>query len=165
MTIQANESSKLIPPQQQHEPDIAVSSDSVVAVPIDQPYTSTPTSPSSIKGNSFGITLCGDYVSKSSGAVLAKRNSFICLCGNHTFDLRQAQFPSNECISINVLKLCGDLQLIVPPAVSVSTCAVMLCGDRRIETTAAASSDAGPHVNLHLLKLCGDVIVSNDEQD
>lgn len=164
MTTQTNESSKLVPSApEQPNPDIIVSSDSVVAVPIDQPDTSKPCSVS-VKGNSFGITLCGDYVSKSSGAMMAKRNSYICLCGNHTFDLRQAQFPTHESISINIFKLCGDLQLIVPPNVSVSCCAAMLCGDRRIET-AAPVDGTGPHIELHLVKLCGDVIVTNEEQD
>lgn len=127
--------------------------------PTESAKETTTINTATTKGNSFHITLCGDYVLKSTR--VAKRNTYICLCGNHTFDLRQASFP--EKVSINIIKLCGDLRLIVPPSVTVSACAVMLCGDRRMEVE--CNGGTGPHVKLHIVKLCGDIVVTNEEED
>ena len=151
MTI--TESKKIVQP----EPEIAfVPDSSVVAVPVEQPQMST--SSQIIKSNSFHIILCGDFELHTTS--IGRRNIYITLCGDHTLDLRRVQFPTTaERISVVIIKLCGDIRLIVPESVSVSTCAIMLCGDKRIDT--AADSTSFPHVQLTVVTLCGNVIITN----
>lgn len=141
--------------------DVIVPDSSVVAVPVESPHN---ISYSCIKGNLFNVTLCGDF--KLCTTSIGKRNTFITLCGDHTLDLRRVQFPDSTGISVVFIKLCGNIRLIVPANVSVSTCAIMLCGDRRIETAAASDSLSIPHVQLTIVQLCGDVVVANtDDRD
>jgi predicted membrane protein len=153
MTIK--ESSKLI---QKQEPEIPVVPDSsVVAVPVEHHQSiSSPIT----RSYSFNVTLCGDFKLRSTS--IGKRNTYITLCGDHTLDLRRTQFPATESISIVIIKLCGDIRLIVPENVSVSTCTIMLCGDKRIEI-AAGNGLSCPHVKLTIVKLCGNVIITNND--
>jgi hypothetical protein len=148
-------------PPSKDEDIVVVAPNSVVAVPVEQPKTS--------KSRTCNVTLCGDTRIRSKQChCLGRRNYYVCLCGDHELDLRQAQFPASECISIILVKLCGDIRLIVPPNTVVSTCVVMLCGDNRIETDSTPPENATVNVcdvKLTIVKLCGDVVVtySGDE--
>jgi hypothetical protein len=160
-----NESSSLVPPKQQpqEEHDIAVvmmTPDSVVAVPVEQPCH-----PNVTKRFTFNLTICGDTTIRIRR--IGKRNLNVCLCGDHKLDLRQVSFshlPETN-IKIIIVKLCGNIHLIVPPNTNVSTCAIMPCGDKRIETHDDSSGDESSHdVKLTVVQLCGDVIVTNNDE-
>lgn len=156
-----NEASKLVP-QQQYEHDIAVvTSDPVVAVPVDP----SPQHATIVKRLTCHLSLCGDTNIRVHR--IGKRNVYICLCGNHKLDLRQVLFSTSPetHITIIMIKLCGDIHLIVPPNTFVSTCAIMLCGDKRIEAQDSGGDESSYDVKLTIVKLCGDVIVTNDDQD
>jgi len=146
--------------QEAHEPEL-VSVDAV-AVPLKEEQ---PISHESLKKNSTSITIIGDY--KSSTTSIAKRSTYITLLGDHTLDLRQVKFPSDgTSVSIKIIKLLGDVKLIVPPNVSVSIQAIMLCADKRIEEgTSDEKKETSNHIKLTIVNLCGDVVVTTSDDN
>jgi len=151
---------------QSQEPEL-VSVD-VVAVPVQ--HEEQPISHESLKKNSTNITILGDYKSRKTS--IAKRNTYITLLGNHKLDLRQVKFPSHDTnVSIKIIKLLGDIKLIVPPNVSVSVQAIMLCGNKQIEESITsdekketASNDVPcSHIKLTIVHLGGNVVVTTSE--
>lgn len=131
---------------------------SVKAYPIEQSQQC-----SSVKTKSTKITLLGDCKLRSSR--ISSRNKYITLLGDHKIDLRKAQFPPSGDVYITIIKLAGDVKLIVPESVSVSVKAIMLCADKRIEEAAEASLSSSPHVKLTIINLCGDVVVTTTDEN
>lgn len=154
-TVPMTNCSSAVYPDNEHElPEI-----SVKAYPINESQEYPP----NIKESSTHITLLGDCKLRSSK--ISRRNKFITLLGDHTIDLRQAQFPSSGTVSITIIKLAGDIKLIVPESVSVSVKTFMLCSDKRIEETAKASMSSSPHVKLVIINLCGDIVVTTTDEN
>lgn len=127
----------------------------------ENPVTSTPlvaeAVPASPHSNtSLTIALCGDV--KIRGR-MARHNWFITLLGNHQFDLRETVLPPD--VLIVILKVCGDVNLIVPSNTSVSYHAIMLCGDRVMD--ASETTGDGAHVTLTFIApLCGNLHITNE---
>lgn len=138
------------------EPKITVSSTAPVDVPeIAAVAVEEPVSPP-IKTYNFSITLCGDIRMRGP---IASCNTFITLFGNHRLDLSGLHLPPT--IKIWIIKICGDVKLIVPPGTSVSVNSILLCGDRDVETD--VPTENGPHVTLTFIApLCGSLKVTNE---
>lgn len=129
------------------EPVIAVAS---TAVAVEDPV------PPPIKSHNFSITLCGDIRMRGP---IATCNVFITLLGNHQLDLSGFQLPPT--VKIWIIKICGDVKLIVPPGTTVSVNSIMLCGDRDLDTD--VPTENGPHVKLTFIApLCGSLKVTNE---
>jgi predicted membrane protein len=132
------------------EPEIAVAS---TAVAVEEPVL-----PPHIRTCNFSITVCGDIRIRGP---IASCNTFITLLGNHQLDLSGFQLPPT--VKIWIIKICGDVKLIVPPGTSVSVNSILLCGDRDVETDVPMEN--GPHVTLTFIApLCGSIKVTNDNR-
>ena len=128
------------------EPEIAVPPTAVV---VEEPV------PPPVKTRNFSITLCGDIRMRGP---IASCNTFITLFGNHQLDLSGLQLPPS--VKIWIIKICGDVKLIVPPGTAVSVNSILLCGDRDVDTD--VPTENGPHVKLTFIApLCGSLKVTN----
>lgn len=128
------------------EPEIAVAS---TAVAVEEPVAPP------IKSCNFSITVCGDIRMRGP---IASCNTFITLFGNHQLDLLGFQLPPT--VKIWIIKICGDVKLIVPLGTTVSINSILLCGDRDVDTD--VPTENGPHVKLTFIApLCGSLKVTN----
>eukprot|EP00567_Pseudictyota_dubia_P018202 CAMPEP_0197442524 /NCGR_PEP_ID=MMETSP1175-20131217/8521_1 /TAXON_ID=1003142 /ORGANISM="Triceratium dubium, Strain CCMP147" /LENGTH=189 /DNA_ID=CAMNT_0042973017 /DNA_START=60 /DNA_END=629 /DNA_ORIENTATION=+ len=164
-----------------NEPEFVVTAEPIPASTISEP--SAPprddfvSPPSEVprrakKSNTFNLTLCGD-VRFRAPRIRPGFNTFLTVCGNHTFDLTESQLPIGTTITFFVLKVCGDVMVVAPPGVTVESHGITLCGDREIEMGSASShSDpvgpavAAPHVRIWFIApLCGSLRVTQSGEE
>lgn len=100
------------------------------------------------------VRVFGDY--KREGRFrLDEKTSAMLAFSDMLIDLREAQIPAQA--ELTVYALFGDVKVIVPPGMSVSTSGFAIFGDDKIDDTQSAPD--GPTLRIHRVGAFGDVKV------
>lgn len=100
------------------------------------------------------VRVFGDY--KREGRFrLEEKTSTMLLFSDMVVDLREAQVPANA--EMTVYTMFGDVKVIVPPGMTVTTSGFTIFGDDKIEDT--RSVPGGPTLRIHRVGAFGDVKV------
>lgn len=125
-------------------------------VPQNASPVSAPANPPNEKF-SFSTALFGNLTKRGR---ICKHNWFITLFGNHSLDLRDSYLPPYT--NIVIIKFFGDVNLIVPPDTAVSYSAIVICGDRVLDTPEPTGADCRQVSLFMLAPLCGSVRITNE---
>jgi hypothetical protein len=111
--------------------------------------------------------LCGD--AKLRKLKPGGNDVFANLCGDVYIDIRNTgDYPSGITFSIYVIRMCGDLRMLVPKGTQITSRRIVLCGNKDIHVP-NQEVDTGvtfpPHVKINVLMLCGDIKIRCDEFD
>lgn len=83
-------------------------------------------------------------------------------------DLRDTDYPPGSTFNVFVLRLCGNVRMIVPRGTQVTARRLLLCGNRDIyvrDLDEEEYDSAPPSIKVNVLMLCGDFKVRSDEED
>lgn len=105
--------------------------------------------------------LCGDSRVRR---VKYGLNWSVALCGDTHVDLHDARLPPGAALTFLCLRLCGDVNLCVPPGTRVAVRRLLLCGSQDVYVDDDVGPGA-PRVTLTVLTLCGDVRVRSDPNE
>ncbi|KAL3902297.1 MAG: hypothetical protein SGILL_010873 [Bacillariaceae sp.] len=94
-----------------------------IAVPVENPQLPKPptstnyntynnsTNTTTVQDSGFDCLLCGDVKVKR---IRPGANVFLSLCGDVYIDMREEDYPPGSTFNIHILRLCGNVRMIVP---------------------------------------------------
>ncbi|GAB98047.1 hypothetical protein BJY21_002863 [Kineosphaera limosa] len=100
------------------------------------------------------VRVFGDYKRQGRFRV-DERTSAVMVFGDLTLDLREAEIPAQA--ELTVYTLFGDVKIIVPPGMAVSTSGFSVFGDDKIDDS--GNAPGGPSLRIHRVGIFGDVKV------
>ena len=97
------------------EEAIAVPVAESFAVPT-EPKPARPPANGTVMDSGFDCLLCGDVRVKR---IRPGSNVFLSLCGDVFMDMREEDYPAGSTFNIFILRLCGNVRMIVPRGTQV----------------------------------------------
>jgi hypothetical protein len=135
------------------------------------PLTPNPTTPRSGEAGaawSFELLLCGD---STLHRLPPGHNVSISLLSNTTIDIRDSP-PLTAPVNVWILRLIGNVRMLVRPGTEVVVRRLLLCGNRDVQVEPAEQDDDNtnttvppPRITLNILSLCGNVRVRSNRDD
>jgi hypothetical protein len=103
----------------------------------------------------FDCLLCGDENVRN---LQTGSSVFLSLYGDIHVDMRDSQYPPGSTFKLFVLRLCGNIRMIVPRGTRVTIRRVQLCGSRDVHVRDQEVYEfAPPSIVINVLMLCGDI--------
>lgn len=123
--------------------------------PMPQPSAPAPTAGGTVDTAVTNVVrVFGDYKREGRFRLDAKTSAMLAF-SDMLIDLREAEIPAHA--ELTVYSLFGDVKVVVPPGMRVTTSGFTVFGDDKIEDTQSAPD--GPTLKIHRVGAFGDVKV------
>jgi hypothetical protein len=85
--------------------------------------------------------------------------TLVSVIGGRELDLREAEIPATDGVTINAISLVGGTHVIVPDGLNVEVSGFSGLGGRKVDSKANPGSPSAPHVRLRVFSLVGGLKV------